>query len=364
MASQALLVVLSPTITAIGDDFGYSVAAVGQARSVTAAVAIAASLAITARIGVIGVRRLLVVGCLGALVACGAVALAPGLGFFLAAHVLVALAFSCLLSAGFAGVVGFPPEDRAWAVGYVAGANALAWVIVNPAVGAITEWASWRLAELVPAVLVLAALVAVPFAGALPGARRPTPLGLLVRDLSARRWIESEAIAFAAWTGVLTFVGAFFIEELDVGEAAAGWLLAIGAAAYVVASSRAGKLAARRARRRLAAGAALAMAVILPLLLTVGETGVASGLALFCLAGAAAGIRTPASSGLALDQLPDHPGAMAGARTAVTQLGYLLGAVGGGALIALWGWPALGVALGMGMAVSAALVLRVSERPS
>ncbi len=181
MASQALLVVLSPTITAIGDDFHHSIAAVGQARSVTAAVAIAASLAITARIGVIGVRRLIVVGCLGSFAAAAAVALAPNLGFFLAAHVLVALSFACLLSAGFAGVVGFPPEERAWAVGFVAGANALAWVIVNPAVGAITEWASWRLAELVPAVLVLAALVAVPFAGEIPGARRPTPLALLVR---------------------------------------------------------------------------------------------------------------------------------------------------------------------------------------
>ncbi|MGZ8695707.1 MAG: MFS transporter [Gaiellaceae bacterium] len=241
MASQALLVVLSPTITAIGDDFHHSVAAVGQARSVTAAVAIPASLAITARIGVIGVRRLLVVGSLGALVACVAVALAP----------------TC------------------------------------------------------------------------SSATCPHGAGSSPRRSRSRRG-----------QGVLTFVGAFFIQELDVGEAAAGWLLAIGAAAYVVASSRAGALAARRARRRLAAGAALAKAVILPLLLTVGETGVASGLALFCLAGAAAGIRTPASSGLALDQLPDHPGAMAGARTAVTQLGYLLGAVGGGALIAVWGWPA------------------------
>jgi predicted MFS family arabinose efflux permease len=361
MASQAMLVVLAPTITAIAGDFDHSIAAVGQARSVTAAVAIAASLVITARIGVIGVPRLIVIGGLGALVACLAVALAPNLGWFLAAHVLVALAFACMLSAGFAGVVGFPPEERAWAVGFVAGANALAWVIVNPAVGAITEWASWRLAELVPAALVVAALVAVPFAGEIPGARRPTPLRLLVRDLSARYWIESETIAFAAWTGVLTFLGAFYVEQLDVGEATAGWLLAIGAAAYVVASSRAGALARRRSRRRLVFAAAMAMAVALPLLLTVGEAGVWAGLLLFCVAGFLAGIRTPASSGLALEQLPEHPGAMAGARTAVTQLGYFVGAVGGGIVIAVAGWPALGIALGIGMAVSAVLILRVCE---
>ena len=127
MASQAMLVVLAPTITAIGDDFDHSIAAVGQARSVTAAVAIAASLFIAARIGVIGVRRLIVVGGLVELLACAAVgARAEPVAGSSRAHVLVALAFACLLSAGFAGVVGFPPEERAWAVGFVAGANALA----------------------------------------------------------------------------------------------------------------------------------------------------------------------------------------------------------------------------------------------
>jgi predicted MFS family arabinose efflux permease len=103
------------------------------------------------------------------------------------------------------------------------------------------------------------------------------------------------------------------------------------------------------------------MAVALPLLLTVGEVGVWAGLLLFCVAGFLAGIRTPASSGLALEQLPEHPGAMAGARTAVTQLGYFVGAVGGGLLIAVASWAALGIALGIGMAASAVLVLRVSE---
>jgi len=361
MASQALLVVLAPTITAIGDDFDASVAVVGQARSVTAAVAIATSLFIAARIGVFGVRRLLVVGACIELAACALVGLAPNLWFFLGAHVLVALAFACLLSAAFAGVVAFPPEERAWAVGYVAGANALTWVVVNPEVGVLTEWVSWRAAEIVPAVLAVAALAFVRYADAIPASRRPMTLRLLTSDVSARRWLGSEAVAFASWTALLTFIGAFFIDELGVGEAAAGVLLATGAAAYVVAATRSGQLAARWPRRFLVAAAALAMAVILPLTLTLGERGVGAGLLLFCLAGLAAGVRTPASSGLGLEQLPEHPGSMAGARTAVTQLGYLLGAAGGGAVIAVSGYAALGLALGVGMALSAVLVLRVWE---
>lgn len=361
MASQALLVVLAPTITAIGDDFDTSVAAVGQARSVTAAVAIATSLFIAARIGVLGVRRLIVVGASLELLACAAVGLAPNLWLFLGAHVLVALAFACLLSAAFAGVVAFPPEERAWAVGYVAGANALTWVVVNPEVGALTQWVSWRAAEIVPAVLAVATVALVRFADPIPASRRPMSLRLLASDVSTRRWLGSEAVAFASWTALLTFVGAFFIDELGVGEAAAGWLLALGAGAYVVSASRSGPLAARHGRRWLVAAAALAMAVILPLVLTLGERGVLWGLGLFCMAGLAAGVRTPASSGLGLEQLPEHPGSMAGARTAVTQLGYLLGAAGGGLVIAVSGYAALGIALGIGMALSAVLVLRVWE---
>lgn len=62
MSSQALLVVLAPTIVAIGADLGASVGAVGQARSITAGIAIAASVGIAGRIDVVGVPRLLGLG--------------------------------------------------------------------------------------------------------------------------------------------------------------------------------------------------------------------------------------------------------------------------------------------------------------
>src|SRR5215210_7743403 len=121
--------------------------------------------------------------------------------------------------------------------------------------------------------------------------------------------------------------------RVGAGEAAAGLLLASGAAAYFAASTRSGGLAGGISRRRLVAGSALLMAALLPLQLSVtGSVPLAVGV--FCLIGLVAGIRTPASSGLGLEQLPDHPGAMMAARTAATQLGYLLGAAVGGALIA------------------------------
>jgi predicted MFS family arabinose efflux permease len=105
------------------------------------------------------------------------------------------------------------------------------------------------------------------------------------------------------------------------------------------------------------------MAVLLFVLLRVTGS-VALAVATFCLVGLAAGVRTPASSGLGLEQLPRHPGAMMAARTAATQLGYLLGAVVGGAVISHGGYGTLGIVLAIGMAGSALLILRVDDGSS
>ena len=358
MASQALLVVLSPTIVAIGDDLGSSVGAVGQARSISAVVAITASIAIAGRIDEVGVPRLLRIGAVMAVTACAGVALAPTLAWFLAAHVLVGVAFACLLSAGFAGVAAFASDRRGWAIGHVAGANALAWIVVNPAVGAVTDLWSWRAAQAVPAAIAIAALVAPKAVASASGAPLFKVRTLLI-ERSARRWIAAELIAYGAWTALLTFVGAYFIESLEVGQGAVGWLLASGAITYFVSSSRSGVLVERFPRRRLIAGSAVVMAALAVALVHIGSVALAVGT--FCLIGLAAGIRTPASSGLGLEQLPRSPGAMMAGRTAATQLGYLLGAVIGGAVIAGSGYGALGIVLAVGMVASAWLILGVDD---
>jgi predicted MFS family arabinose efflux permease len=360
MASQGLLVVLSPTIVAIAAELGASVGVIGQARSITAGVAIAASAVISSRIDAVGVPRLLGLGAALALLACAAVAAAPSLGVFLVAHALIGLAFACLLSAGFAGVAAFPPERRAWAIGYVTGANALAWIVVNPIVGVVTDWLSWRAAEAIPAAICLAALVSASAAAPVAAASSAPRLRTMWRARSARRWIGAELIAYGGWTALLTFVGAFFIERLGVREAAVGWWLAVGAGAYFLAATRTGGLLDRLPRRRLIAVSAVAMAVLTALQLNFTGS-IAVAVAIFCLTGVAAGLRTPASSGLGLEQLPDHPGAMMAARTAATQLGYLLGAVIGGAIIAGPGYGMLGVVLAVAIALSALMILRVDD---
>jgi predicted MFS family arabinose efflux permease len=105
------------------------------------------------------------------------------------------------------------------------------------------------------------------------------------------------------------------------------------------------------------------MAVLFPLLLANSRTLVAAAL-VFCFLGALAGVRTPASSSLGLEQLPAHPGTMMAARTGATQLGYLVGAALGGVVIATSGYAMLSVMLAAGMLLSARLVLRVRDGSS
>jgi len=75
------------------------------------------------------------------------------------------------------------------------------------------------------------------------------------------------------------------------------------------------------------------MAMLLPLMLGVTRS-TATASPTFCLIGFTAGVRTPASSALGLAQLPGQPAAMSAARTATTQVGYLVGALRGGLVIA------------------------------
>ena len=360
MASQAMLVFLSPTVAPIAAEFGASVGLTAQARSVTAAVAIVASVPIAARIDSFGVPRILGTGAALAVIASAAIAVAPTLGLFIAAHVIAGAGFACLLSAGFAGVAAFAPDRRTWAMGYVAGANALAWILVAPAVGLIADAYSWRVAQAVPGAIAIAALVGAPAASPAAAAPGVIRAHTVLANRSARRWVESELIAYASWTALLTFVGAFFIERLGAGQGATGFLLAAGAAAYFLAATRSGWLAQRAARRALIAGSALAMAVLAVVLLAVSGS-IAGGAIVFVLIGLAAGVRTPSSSGLGLDQLPEHPGTMMSVRTGATQFGYLAGAVLGGILIAGTGYAGLGLALAAGMGMSAVLIMRVDD---
>jgi predicted MFS family arabinose efflux permease len=363
-ATQASIVVLAPLLVEIGREFDASLGQVGLARSVLAGTAVAVSLAIGPLIDRAGVGPLIAAGGALAMAGAGIAAAAPSLPVFYLANLVTGAGVACTLSAGFAGVATYFSGARVeWAMGWVVGSQAAAWIVGTPVIGFLAEEGSWRLSFAVPAVigaLALAAGLLAPPGRALGGGGFGEGLTAVFREPSARRWTIAELVAYSAWTAEITYAGAFYIESYGLGEATVGLLLPIGSVVFLVTSTNTHRLTARYPRRPLIALAAVGMGMVLvPVLNWTPAVGVT--VILICVTAFFAAVRSAGSSALGLAQLPESPGGMMGARTASAQLGYVLGAAGGGLVIELLGFGALGFVLFAGMSLSALLVLRVAD---
>jgi predicted MFS family arabinose efflux permease len=361
IATQSTIVVLSPIVKEVADEFDTSIAAVGQARTVLALCAAIAAFAGSGLIDRLGVRPLIVGGAALAMAGSLASALSPTLALFYVSHALAGLGVAALLSAGFAGVgAWFPESEAAWAMGYVVGSQSISWIVGNPLIGVLTDLGSWRLAYAVPVTFGAAALLVGLTA---PKPARSHPGGGIrgvVRDMSARRWALAELVAYAAWTAELTYAGAFYVETYGVSVTTVGVLLAIGSFVFLLATLNTQRVALRLGRRRMIVLASAAMGFLLIPLMNFTPS-VAVTLAIFCLMATCAGLRSAGSSALGLSQLPAHPGSMMAARTASAQIGYVVGALLGGVILAVADFGTLGFVLCAGMLIAAMLLSRVSD---
>ena len=182
----------------------------------------------------------------------------------------------------------------------------------------------------------------------------------MFRDPSARRWAIAELVAYSAWTAELTYAGAFYVREYGVSETTVGLLLAAGSVVFLATSLNTRRLNHRYGRRRLVVGASVGMGVMLIPVLNVAPAALVT-LGFFCVLAVFAAVRSTGSSTLGLEQLPARPGSMMGARTASAQLGYMLGAAGGGLVLAVADFGTLGFVLFAGMLFAAYLISRVRE---
>jgi predicted MFS family arabinose efflux permease len=366
IATQASLFTLVPLVVAVGEDLDASVSAVGQARSILSITAVLVSLAVGPLIDRRGIRPLVLWGGALGIAGAAAAAAAPSLPAFYAAQLPLGGAVACLLSAGFAGVAAyFDDADAPWAMGYVVGAQSIAWILGNPLIGVLEDALSWRAGYLVPGMACLAAALAATHAprGAPPAARdAPPSRGIrdVLADRSARSWTIAELVAYAAWAAELTYAGAFYIQTYDLEESTVGFILAIGPFFFIAATLGTARLTERVPRRSLIVASALGMGAMLCLFLNVTPS-VGFTISAFVVLAVFAGLRSTGASSLGLDQLPKQPGSMMAARTAGAQLGYMIGAIAGGAVLAVADFGTLGFAIFAGMGLSALLYLRVND---
>jgi predicted MFS family arabinose efflux permease len=343
-ASQAGVLVLSPVLVEIADDFGVSVATAGQLRSVTGLVAGAAALVLGRLAGRTPLRNLLMIG--AAILAAASVlsAVAPAFWFLALVQIPAGVGLAVLLAAGVAGAGEWAPaEQRVHVLSWALVGQPAAWIVGMPLVGLVAE-VSWRLAFVLPLAGSLLALFVLSLCSAGPPAARSTGSGALrlLRDRVVGAWALGELLAYSAWAGILVYAGALFIDSYDVSTTTAGVVLAAGAVAYVGGNMLTRRFVERSARAihvalaLASSGAALAFGAWRPAL--------AVSAAVFATLGFLAGGRTLAGSTYGLDATPDRKLAVMSLRAAALQFGYLVGSAVGGIALAAAGYTALGAA--------------------
>jgi predicted MFS family arabinose efflux permease len=351
-ASQAGVLVMSPILADVADEFGVSIAEAGQLRILAAPLAAIVAVAAGRMLVRFSPRALLATG--SALMAVGSLASAAAPSFHLLAlaQAPVWAGMAILIAAGVAATAAWSePDQRTKVVAHALAGPPVAWIVGMPVIGIVAE-VDWRLAFLalpVPAALVsLLAVLSRPQDVPLDGARSSLA-GLLGRR-DARRWALGELLGNAAWGGTLVFSGALFTEVHGASSAATGVILALIAAVYLAGNQWAGRGDGKRARRALietsfAAAAGLVLTWAL-------APSMAMSVALFGVAAFFAAARTVAGTVYGFSIAGDLAHEVGSIRGAATQLGYLVGSVAGGVALALGGFEALAVAFGGLMLVS------------
>ncbi len=345
-ASQSGVLVLSPILSDVADDFGVSIATAGQLRIVAAP--LAAVVALLAARSLVRFSPRLVLGVGSALVALGSIAsaVAPSFALLALAQVPLWAGISMLLTAAIAASAAWTaPERRTRVVAHMFAGPPAAWIVGMPLIGVVAE-VDWRLAFL--ALPLPAALLALVAAACRPGdaplAGAGSSLRGLLRRPVARRWALGELLATSAWAGMLVFSGALLTEEYGMTTTATGVALAALALAYLLGPQRAGRGTPDRARSTMLATSVVGAAAVA---LTWAFTPtVAVTLLLFAVSGAMVATRTVAGTVYGFSVAGDLGREVAAARAVTTQLGYLVGSLAGGAALALGGFPLLAVAFG------------------
>ena len=346
-AAQAAVIVMSPVLVEAAADLHVSTATAGQLRTATGLAAAAAALLVGPLTARFGLRRLLLVGSGALAIGSIASAAAPTFGGLLTAQIPVGAGVGILTTTGtLASAAWVAPELRPRVLSWTLVGQPAAWIVGMPLIGTLGG-ISWRIGWLglpVAGAIVAGALVACRPADR-PTRVAQTTIRAVIADATLGAWLTAELSANAAWAGTLVYAGALFAESYGISTAATGWLLAVAAAAYV-----AGNISARR----LVQSEARAILISLSLLLAALDAAfgavrpdAVTSTVLFSAAAFAAGARTLVSSSFALSRPPQVRPTVMSLRTATMQLGYFLGSSAGGVALALGGYGALGVSMGL-----------------
>jgi predicted MFS family arabinose efflux permease len=279
----------------------------------------------------------------------------------------LAPAYGALLGLGIVGGLGdalvfalplavagtyFSGDARRRAISLTIGALSTAPIVGVPLLTAFGDLRGWR------AALALAGLAGAVVgwfvAAALPADHRAAETPLRARTLLAAyapllshpaslRLLAVSALRAMAWLGLLTYLGGYLGQSLGLDTRQIGVVYMLAGGGYVLGSVAAGSRLGGIAPRGMVAAASVATGLALGPLLLAGNLWLV--IALLVAASFAAAVAGVGVTSLLAAESPAGAGTTMVLNGSILNLGAAAGAALGGALIAVGGYPALGIGL-------------------
>ena len=358
--------ILSLLLIDIAETFKAEIGVMAQIRTTSGLLSLVTALIIGVLSMRINQRTLLLTG-LGFFVVSGiGCALAQNYTTMIAAYSLSGIGLAMVGPMSLALVGEYVPLDRrADAVGVIAAGGASAFLIGGPVINYVTRFGGWRSAFLLY-MLPVAVIGLVLTWLVVPSNPRASEAGDVSSYLEGIRQVATNRSAMACllgillskatWQGVISYGISFYRDWYHISKGWASFILSGLALGFILSALLAGRLVNRFGRKPITFLSFLGVGLLSIVYMKAPLYWLS--ITIFMVMGVISGARRNASTSLALEQVPAYRGSMMALNTAGDNLGSILGAGIGGAVLLTSDYPLIGVVLGL-LGVLSALVIKL-----
>ncbi len=359
--------ILSLLLIDIAETFKAEIGLMGQIRTTAGLLSLVTALIIGVLSMRINHRTLLLTG-LGFFVASGiGCSLAQDYTTMIAAYSLSGIGLAMVGPMSLALVGEHVPLDRrANAVGYITAGGASSFLVGGPILNYVTRFGGWRSAFLfyMLPVAVIGLVLTWLVVPSNPSASEASDVGSYLEGIrqvatnrSAVACLLGILLSKATWQGVVSYGISFYRDWYHISKGWASLILSGLALGFIVSALLAGRLVNKFGRKPTTFLSFLGVGLLSIVYMKAPLYWLS--ITTFMVMGVISGARRSASVSLALEQVPEYRGSMMALNTASNNLGSILGAGIGGAVLLTSDYPLIGVVLGI-LGVLAALVIRRS----
>ena len=358
---------LGAFIPQLASDFDASVPVLGQVTTAVFIVTAIVSIFAGPIADYYGKRRMIQYGLLILAVSSCGTALAPSYTWFFLARLLTALSGGFIVGNTLALTSSLTDgEEQRRALSWVTAGTASAPIAGIPILTLVASFSSWRGAYAMVAGVSLVVLFLLRALIPDDSQRQTTRFNAAAFIDSYRPLLQSRpmiriyagsALRATAWIGLLTYLGAFLGEALDLEVREIGWAYMIGGAGYFAGTKAAGTDFGGISPRLLYSATTVAMGALLAIAFMFPSNGVLVA-ATIILAAACSGIGWVLLVALMAAETPAGQASTMSLSAVLFAVGAALGSFAGGGLIAIGGFGAFGIGLLLFSGASSALILK------